>query len=146
MRGGTLVVKATMGEEPAAPGRPVSRWWDLQLECTHTVRRPVRYKPLPIGPSGRRPRWGNRNRDAGDILPAQEHAYCPQCPTGPAVHDTTRIRVRASPTRAAAFVAMLRTAVPDLVVEGPRWRAGGFVDYYCETNSNPEGSTDGGNR
>lgn len=134
MRGGTPVVTATMGETPGAPGRPITRWWDLVLECGHPVRRPVRYRPLPIGPTGRRTRWVARNRDAGDILPAQEHAYCQTCPTPPA-HDVIRIRIRAAPARAAAFVELLRQLDPALTVGPAEYRAAGFVDIYCESRA-----------
>lgn len=125
-----------MGQETAVPGgRPPARWWDLTLTCGHTVRRPVRYRPLPYGANGRRPRH-RRTRDAVDILPAQEHAYCRECPAAP-LHDDTRIRVRAGAARAAAVVELLRRLDPALDVKPTEWRAGGFVDIYCVSKADP---------
>lgn len=136
MRGGTPVATAAMGQEPAVPGgRGPARWWDLALTCGHTVRRPVRYVPLPIGTNGQRPRH-RRNRDAVDILPAQEHAHCDQCPTAP-VHDDTHIHIRAAPARAVAVVELLRRLDPALDVDPPEWRAGGFISISCKSRAEP---------
>jgi len=132
-----VVAHAELVELPGEPGRPPGRFWDLTLECTHVVRRPVRYRPAPIGPHGRRRRL--TTRAAADILPAQDHAYCDQCPTAPA-HEITRIRVRASPARAAAFVELLRRLDPTLDVDPPEWRAAGFVDIYCRSSADLEGA------
>lgn len=129
MRGGTLVTDAELQRFPGERGE--RRFWALTLACTHIVLRPVTYKP---GRPGRR-----APRDVADVLPAQKHAYCDQCPTGPAVHDRTVIHVRASPARAAAFVELLRQLDPALTASPPRWRAGGFVDIECESTKDPEG-------
>lgn len=128
MRGGTKVTVADLREEPSERG--VRRFWALHLECGHTVRRPVRYRP-----GGQR---GRRQRSRQDVEPAQDRAYCDQCPQAPRPPDEpTRIRIRAGSERAVQIVELLRTVAPDLVVHGPRWRSGGFVDYYCETRATP---------
>lgn len=131
MRGGILVVDAKLRSERLAgdPQQRTRRWWALQLECGHQVERPVRYRNPPAGHRGRR-----RHLGIDDALPAQKAAYCPLCPSAPA-HDVARLRIRATPTGAAQWVAGLRALVPGIVVDGPRWRAGGFVDYYAETSS-----------
>lgn len=130
MRGGTKVTTADLQEEPSERG--IRRVWALSLECGHTVRRQVRYRQLP-GSRGRR-----RPRPHDDVEPAQDRAYCDQCPPAPRpLDEPTRIRIRAGSEPAHRLVELLRTVAPDLVVSGPRWRSGGFVDYYCETRTVP---------
>jgi hypothetical protein len=130
VRGGTNVTAADLQEEPSERG--TRRIWALTLECGHTVRRPARYRQV-TGSRGRR-----RTRALDDVEPAQDRAYCDQCPPAPRpLEEPTRIRIRAGSERAARLVELLRTVAPDLVVFGPRWRSGGFVDYYCETRTVP---------
>lgn len=132
MRGGTKVTLAELCEEPGERG--TRRFWVLGLACGHTVRRPVTYTRLPTSPYTRH----RRPRPRADVKPAPAHAYCDQCPPAPRpLEEPTRIRVRAGSVRAAQIVELLRTVAPDLVVYGPRWRSGGFVDYYCETRTVP---------
>lgn len=132
MRGGTEVTGADLQEEPSERG--VRRFWVLALKCGHTVRRPVTYTRLPTSPYTRH----RRPRARADVKPAQTHAYCDRCPPAPRpLEEPTKIRVRASARRAAQVVELLRTVAPDLIVYGPRFRTGGFVDYYCETRTVP---------
>jgi len=49
------------------------RWWDLGLECGHTVQRNVRYRPLAEGNPGR------DRRLAEDALPPVKRARCDEC-------------------------------------------------------------------
>lgn len=50
------------------------RWWELRLDCGHTVERPVRY-------SAERSRgWRGGARSGADVLPAVKWARCEQCP------------------------------------------------------------------
>jgi hypothetical protein len=119
------VAEATLHSEREAAGVRPRRWWELVLECGHTVERPVSYRPATS--RGRR-----RNLTDDDIKPAQHSAYCTQCPTRPA-HNIAHLRLRAVPDLAARWVAGLRALLPGITLEGPAWRAGGFVDYYART-------------
>lgn len=49
-----------------------ARWWELRLECGHTVERAARYWPLGAG--------HQRQRSRFDVLAAPKRTRCGSCP------------------------------------------------------------------
>lgn len=62
--------------------RITMQWWELRLECGHTVERPLRF-PKQTG----RPRRGwqimHRPRPTSEALPAPKRVRCDSCPALP---------------------------------------------------------------
>jgi len=51
-----------------------TRWWEMRLECGHTVERIVHYRPVPNPDRG-----GTQHRRRSDVLPPPRRVRCEFC-------------------------------------------------------------------